>query len=184
MSIRANKKPLWIRHPDVDVAAMRVALPEDADIRLVSTMLLATDETLKEFQVHPGDQVMVLGFPYGMEANEAGFPILRSARIASYPLIPTAKTKTFLLDFEVFPGNSGGPVLFYAENRVYGGSTHIGSVQFIVGVVSQEKGITEKMESLTETIIRKHKLAIAIVVHAAFVGNLLKMLPPMQADTP
>jgi S1-C subfamily serine protease len=182
--IREKGTPLWVRHPDVDVAAMWVRLPNNADITLISTELLGTDKILKEFQVHPGDQLFVLGFPYGAESNEAGFPILRSGRISSYPLTPTEIYKTFLLDFGVFEGNSGGPVLFYSENRNYEGSPHFGSVQFIMGVVSQENEITEHIESLNETVTRKHNLSLAVIVQARFVSDLLKMLPPIPNDTP
>lgn len=184
VQIRKEGIPLWTRHPDVDVAAMRIRLPRDADIRLISTNLLGTDKILEQFQVHPGDQLLVFGFPYGAEANEAGFPILRSGRIASYPLTPTRKTKTFLLDFEIFKGNSGGPVLFYAENRVYGGSSHIGTIQFIIGVVSQERELTERVKTISESVERKHRLALAVVVHSSFVADLLKMLPPIPKETP
>lgn len=184
IQIRREGNPLWTRHPDVDVAAMRVRLPKVADVQLISTTLLGTDKILEQFQVHPGDQLLALGFPYGAEANEAGFPILRSGRIASYPLTPTERTKTFLLDFEIFKGNSGGPVLFYAENRFYGGTTHIGSIQFIMGVVSQEKELTERVETLSETVIRKHKLALAVIAHASFVADLIKMLPKITKESP
>ena len=182
--VRNKGIPLWTRHPDTDVAAMRVRLPKDVDVRLISTNLLGTDKILEEFQVHPGDQLLVLGFPYGAEANDAGFPILRSGRIASYPLMPTKATKTFLLDFEVFQGNSGGPVLFYAENRVYGGTTHIGTVQFIMGLVSEEKAVTERVKSLSETVERKHRLSLAVIVHSSFVADLIKTLPPVPKETP
>ena len=31
ISIRHKGKPLWVKHPDVDVAAMRLAIPRDSD---------------------------------------------------------------------------------------------------------------------------------------------------------
>ena len=99
IDIRKGGEPLWISHPDVDVSAMRIAIPKIADIKLISTDLLATDEFIKKYEVHCSDELFVLGFPYGTEANLAGFPILRSGRIASYPLTPTKIVKTFLLDF-------------------------------------------------------------------------------------
>jgi hypothetical protein len=184
LQIKNKGIPLWTQHPDVDVAAMRVRLPRDVDMRLISTKLLGTDKMLEEFQAHPGDQLLVLGFPYGAEANEAGFPILRSGRIASYPLTPTKTTKTFLLDFEVFQGNSGGPVLFYSENRFYGGGTHIGTVQFILGLVSEEKAVTERVKTLNETVERKHRLALAVIAHSSFIVELIKMLPPIPKENP
>ncbi|WP_319525169.1 hypothetical protein [uncultured Desulfosarcina sp.] len=180
IKVRNEGNPLWIGHPDVDVAAMRINLPEDADIRFLPTTFLADDDTLREYSVYPGDELLVFGFPYGVEANDAGFPVLRSGRIASYPLAPTASTKTFLLDFEVFSGNSGGPVMLYSANRFYGGSTHIGVVRFIMGLVSQQKGLTERFDLLDETVIRKHQLSLAVIVHASFIKEVIDELPPVE----
>jgi len=179
ISLRHKGKPLWVKHPDVDAAAMRLAIPKDADRRLVPTTLLATDEFINKFEVNPGDDLLVLGFPYGAESNEAGFPILRSGRIASYPLTPTRITKTFLLDFEVFRGNSGGPVFMCSRNRAYGGTTHIGVVRQVMGLVSQEKKIIERIKSIDQELLKEHKLSLAVVVHASFLKELLNMLPPI-----
>ena len=137
LRIRDGEKPLWTKHPKADVAVMYIALPSDADIQLLPTDLLASDAMLAEFEIHPGDALSCLGYPYGAEANDAGFPILRSGQIASYPLTPSSKHPTFLFDFRVFGGNSGGPVYFVATNRSYGGSTRLGTtIQFLVGLVS------------------------------------------------
>jgi V8-like Glu-specific endopeptidase len=168
IKIRDNGKPLWNKHQKADVAAMRVALPQDIDIHMVTTNLLA------------GDELFVLGYPYGAEANEAGFPILRSGKIASYPLTPIKNTLTFLLDFNVFKGNSGGPVYIYSENRFYGNALNAGVVKFIVGIVSQEWTTKEKVESLSEVTIREHKLGLAVIVHAQFVKDIIEMLPPVE----
>jgi len=178
--IRSNGQPLWVSHPQVDVAAMRISLPRNIDIKLISTELIATDDFIKNFEVNPGDDLLVLGFPYGAEANEAGFPILRSGRIASYPLTPTKTTKTFLLDFEIFGGNSGGPVFMCSRNRAYGGSTHIGVVRQLMGIVTQEKQIIEHVQTMEEKILKKHKLSLAVIVHANFLKDLLSMLPKIN----
>lgn len=183
IQIRKNGSPLWVRHPQVDVAAMRVVLPTDADIQLFSTDLLANDKTLEELEIHPGDELLVLGFPYGAESNDAGFPILRSGRIASFPLTPTSETRTFLLDFPVFSGNSGGPVFMHHENRVYRGATNIGVTRIMMGVVSQEQNLEERVQSLSETVVKKHKLGLAVVVHARFVKEIIDMLPSLPISS-
>ena len=180
--IRNEGRPLWISHPQVDVAAMRISLPRDTDIQLISTEMIADDKFIKSFEVNPGDDLLVLGYPYGAEANEAGFPILRSGRIANYPLTPTKSTKTFLLDFEVFGGNSGAPVFMCSRNRAYGGSTHIGVVSQLMGIVIQEKHIVEHVKTMEEETLKKHKLSLAVVVHASFLRELLPMLPPVASN--
>lgn len=177
--IRHEGTPLWIRHPDetVDVAVMYVLLPRDIDIVILPTRMLANDEVLGKFEIHPGDELMCLGYPFGAEATEAGFPILRSGKIASYPLIPTKQTKTFLYDFRVFRGNSGGPVYFVQSGRTYAGSMHVQTIQFIAGLVSKETVIKETVKSLYETREETHPLSLANVVHASFIKETIEMLP-------
>lgn len=178
LKIRGGTEPLWKKHPETDVAAMYIRLPEEADLQLLPTSMLADDDMLNQFEIHPGDTLSCLGYPYGAEANEAGFPILRSGQIASYPLTPTGQIKTFLFDFQVFSGNSGGPVYFVQSNRAYGGSTKLGQIiQFFAGIVSQEQFLEEEVRSITETRHTKHRLSIAVVVHAALIRETIDLLP-------
>jgi S1-C subfamily serine protease len=134
--IRNGVKPLWKKHPDVDVAAIFVRLPKDTVRTLLTTAELITDKQLTEYEISPGMELICLGYPFGAEANSMGFPILRSGRIASYPLTPTKTTKTFLFDFTVFRGNSGGPVYFMEKDPSYGGVTRLGTAIYgIIGLV-------------------------------------------------
>jgi hypothetical protein len=183
IQIRANGVPLWSQHPAADVAAMYVRLPTAADLQLLSIDMLATDQILERYEVHPGDVVSCLGFPYGAEANDAGFPILRSGQISSYPLVPTTQYPTFLFDFRVFGGNSGGPVYFTATNRTYGGATHLGeTIAVVMGLVSQEQVIEEEVRSLAETRRVKHALGLAVVIAAPLIRETVDLLPPPDAS--
>ena len=175
--IRKGGENLWTKHPEADIAVMYVSLPKDADIALLPMTFLATDEDLKNYEIRPGDQLFALGFPLGQESNEAGFPILRTGTIASYPILPTNRTKHFLFDFEVYKGNSGGPVFLIAQNRFYKGGTHIGIVRMILGLVSQERALHEYRKSIYETQRKTHPLKIAIVVHASFIREAIEALP-------
>lgn len=180
ISIRKEKKNLWVSHPEVDVSAMYVGLPNDIDIALLPISMLADDEVFKEFEIHPGDELLCLGYPLSLEANQAGFPILRSGKIASFPIIPAIEIKSFLFDFEVFPGNSGGPVYFVQSGRTYAGAMHVGTIQFIVGLVSEERILIEGKEFLYEVQIKKYPLALAKVIHASFIRETIEMLPSID----
>jgi hypothetical protein len=180
ISIRKEGKNLWINHPEVDVSAMYVALPKDVDIALLPISILADDETFNKFEIHPGDELLCLGYPFSTEANKAGFPILRSGKIASFPIVPAKETKRFLFDFEVFKGNSGGPVYFVQSTRVYAGTTQIGTIQFIAGLVSEEYVVTEEITSLYEKQSKVYPLALAKVIHASFIKETIEMLPPID----
>lgn len=181
LPIRVNNNPLWTKHQTADVAVMYVKLPVGIGIPLVSTNLLATDEILSKYEIHPGDELECLGYPLGFAANDAGFPILRSGKVASYPLLPTEKYQTFVLDFHVFEGNSGGPVYFVTVNRAYGGATHMGEmVHFIVGLVSEEAVFKQNISGpyLEET--RKLQLGLAVIVQAPMIKQAVEMLPPPE----
>jgi len=104
----AEGDPLWTRHPKQDVAA--IELPSGLARAALPAANLAGDRSLASLRIEPGDEMMALGYPRGLSANTAGFPILRAGRVASYPLAPASLYPTFLLDFAVFAGNSGGPV--------------------------------------------------------------------------
>ncbi|MGB2668310.1 MAG: hypothetical protein WAK48_30265, partial [Candidatus Acidiferrum sp.] len=86
IAIRANNQPLWMRHPEADVAVMYINVPDDEAItlQLLPTTMLADDKMLMDYDIKPGDEVRCLGYPLGVSSNDAKFPVLRSGRIASY----------------------------------------------------------------------------------------------------
>lgn len=178
--IRANGTNLWTQHPQADVAAMRIEIPTNLDIGCVSTERLVNDKQLGEFLIHPGDELRVLGYPLGVEANDFGFPILRSGRIASFPLIPTAETKTFLLDFRVFKGNSGGPVYMLDAKQMHEGMLDTMNVSCLMGLISEEKVMPEQVNTLTETTTKFHELGLGVVIHAAIIRETIARLPPYR----
>jgi S1-C subfamily serine protease len=179
VKIRDGKAPLYVRHKEADVAAMYVSAPKNMiNEGILGTQLLMDDDDLRQFEVHPGDEIFALGFPLGLEANEAGFPVLRSGKIASYPLLPTRQVKTFLFDFRVFKGNSGGPVYFFDSGRVYAKKMHRGVIRFIMGLVSKEALVTEKIKSLYVTREENYQLGLAEVVHSSLIKETIAMLPP------
>ena len=181
IKIRQDSDALWVKNKSgIDVAVMYVRLPKDIDVQLLPTTMFANDKILTNFEIHPGDEMCCLGFPFGTEANKAGFPILRSGRVASFPLVPTQKYESFLLDFQVFKGNSGGPVYFVESNRNYAGGTHIGKIQFIAGLVSKEFNITETIKSLYETKQQIHPLALAVIIHASHILETINQLPKLE----
>lgn len=182
MKIRSKSKPLWAKHPEVDVAVMYAKLPKEAEVRMLPCDLLATDEILEKNHIHPGDVMSCLGFPFGAEANDEGFPILRSGHIASYPITPTRKLKTFLFGINVFEGNSGGPVYFVQSGRAFGNTIQIGTTQFLAGLVSQQKFVNEEVRSLRETRTERHQLGLAIVIHASLIKETVEMLPPAPVE--
>lgn len=157
---------LWTHHPSRDVAAITISAPPEFAKAAIPKDYLASDDTFTQYKVEAGDEMMALGFPRGLAANQAGFPILRSGRVASYPIAPAKIFPTFLLDFSVFPGNSGGPVFMTEQDRRSNISTASSNSQpeFIAGLLTQQVELNNE------------RLEIGIVTHAKFIRETLERL--------
>jgi S1-C subfamily serine protease len=167
--IGANEgRPIWVRHPTQDIAAIAIQAPPEFAKAAIPLSWLADDRTFARYNVRPGDEMMALGFPRGLSSNRAGFPILRWGRVASYPLTPVSNFPTFLMDFRVFDGNSGGPVFMADPDRGRGPGAAAGTqgpgAYFVAGV------LTKQVES------RGDRLEIGVVVHARHVRDAIAML--------
>lgn len=175
--IRKDGQPAWTQHPKEDVAVIAITPPQNADLPVLSTDLLATDETLQRLQVHPGLRVMLLGYPHREESNPAGFPVLRDGAIASFPLLPTQKTRTFTLSANIFEGNSGGPVYFALPTQAAEkGSESKPEPGAILGVVSAQRFLDEEMKMIYGTTKIRHRFGLGIIVHAAFIHETLELM--------
>jgi hypothetical protein len=98
--------------------------------------------------------------------------------VASYPVAPAKIFPTFLLDFSVFPGNSGGPVFMTDQDHRSNVSTAGGHDQpeFIAGLLTQQVELNNE------------RLEIGIVTHAKYIRETIGLLqnplaPATVADT-
>jgi S1-C subfamily serine protease len=173
ITIRADGKALWMRHPSRDVAAISITAPPAFAQAAIPLSWLAGDDALARDQLAPGDEMMTLGYPQGLSANTAGFPILRAGRVASYPIGPSAAFPTFLLDFRVFPGNSGGPVYLNPTSTAADTSGQT-PAPVIAGMLTQQVEVGQE------------NLGIGIVTQAEFIRQTVAELdqpPPDAAES-
>lgn len=159
---------LWTHHPSRDVAAIAITAPAAFAKAAIPEDYLAADDTFSKFQVGAGDQMMTLGFPRGLAANSAGFPILRAGRVASFPIAPAKIFPTFLLDFSVFPGNSGGPVFMSGPARHVTDASGQ-DVEFIAGLLTQQVELNSE------------RLDIGIVTNARFIRETIALIKDPNA---
>jgi hypothetical protein len=76
-------------------------------------------------------------------------------------LWPSIDFPTFLMDFAVFAGNSGGPVYMADRSRKRAGAKDFHEAQFIAGMLVQQLTLTEE------------RLEIGVVLNATFVREAL-----------
>lgn len=140
--------PKWFTHPDawsednkngVDLAILPFPITATEDVKTAGEDLFMESE-----EVEQGDDVFLLGFPLGLTTSEQLTPIVRSGMLAL-----RYSDDTFLIDSQVFPGNSGGPVFrrpSLLERKTEGGY-QIGSgerlIAKLIGIISEAKTYTD-----------------------------------------
>ncbi len=119
---RKNGTALWRGHsnPEIDLAAIGLdadfleehVSPYDffqSDVHFMPTQEMASAG------VSEGDFVYVLGFPMGIASKLRHYVIARSGCIARIQPALSQDDNDFLIDAMIFPGNSGGPVVYKPE---------------------------------------------------------------------
>jgi len=170
LPIRANKKELWLKHHMVDAAA--IALPNKIGEEVPSLLGredIITEKQMSDWNIHPGDAVVCLGFPLAVETGGVGFPVLRNAVVASFPLFPVRDHPTFSISASGFPGCSGGPVyLAQMDDSLPSGKPKISVRRGILGLVVQDT---------RSTIDTNIVLGLSSAVPGQFILELLDSVP-------
>ena len=167
VAIREEGKPLWIRHPDVDVATLFFDLPEGVAATPFSIDQLADEARVNDRTVRIAAEAWIPCFPAKLEANEAGWPVLRKGSIASHPLRPFKSAKTMLIDYRAFGGDSGAPVALIVNNR-----------PLVVGVVHGMHRQTDRSILPFEERTIHTPLGLSIVTQAAFLRETIELMNP------
>jgi S1-C subfamily serine protease len=164
-------RTLWVQNPAYDVAALVVSVPPEAAAAAIPISWFADQDTFARQDMEPGDALEVLGYPAGYASDPRGFAILRVGHLASYPLTPQSEG-TFLVDFPVVSGNSGGPV--FTSRRVDRRPAVVGAEgpqpdEFIAGIVTQQ------------IVPNGQSIGLGLAVHALYVRQTLQLLDPPAA---
>jgi hypothetical protein len=182
IKVRAAGKPLWVKHPQVDVAALRVEVPPETAAQALPLDRLAGESAFRDGRLSPGDDVWVLCYPAQFEVNGAGFPVTRKGAIASFPLVPVQSHQTFLLDYNTFGGDSGAPVL--TVERVPALATAGEGPQgvrrrepLVIGLVLAQVRHSEKVTLIYEERVIHHRLGLAIAISSEFIRQTVDKVP-------
>jgi hypothetical protein len=118
----------WVRSPSQDVACRLIVWGNEAEFSPIPIGMF-----LKANSVEVGAPVFLIGFPLGLRSEKYAVPILRRGIVAR------TDTGSFIVDGFVFPGNSGGPVVYEPVIQI-GANLTSGLLQggWLVGVVVSE----------------------------------------------
>lgn len=133
--------PTWTGHPNpnVDVAVLSIDT-KVLDQRGLKYGFFHSDDnslTINDMQtngISEGDFLYVLGFPMGIVSEDRQHVILRQGVIARIRDLFEKRSKDFIVDALVFPGNSGGPIVLIPEIVSVQG-THANNKANLIGLI-------------------------------------------------
>jgi len=137
-----NGKAIWNGHPDpeVDVAVLQINAnvlqsvigPANLFADSVHTLPLNAPDAA---HLCEGDGIFLLGFPLGLVDQVVNLPIVRGGTLARIKDCRGNRSKSFLIDCQTFPGNSGGPVLIRPSIVSVAGTTSPNHCK-LIGIVA------------------------------------------------
>ena len=103
--------PKWFEHPsmgkEIDVVALPIKVASQCHILPFNEMDLIGSKSC----IPIGEDLIVIGYPFGIYDSKHNTPIIRSATVASVYLLPYGGKRYFLIDSRLHIGTSGSPVL-------------------------------------------------------------------------
>ena len=108
----------WVLHPDPDIdlavlptAAIEIPDGLDPDRFLTLRSHTVTIDDLRSSEFSEGNELFILGFPMGIAGTDQNDVIVRHGIVARIQDWYDGRSKDFLIDSSIYPGNSGGPVI-------------------------------------------------------------------------
>ncbi|HEY2249605.1 MAG TPA: hypothetical protein VGH74_01045, partial [Planctomycetaceae bacterium] len=177
LKVRDGGKPLWAKHPQHDVAGIEIEMPQGVESPRLTLEQLATLDDIKA--VEPGDMVNCVTYPHApvFEPNQTGFPVVRMGCMAGYPSVSLAKEPTFLVDYNSFEGDSGGPVVWKnTALKTNDGAAGKPTIK-ILGLVQGQHLFKQRFELPYESGESRKSLGLGIVLNAQAIRETILQLP-------
>lgn len=118
----------WFVTPQDDVAVRFMPVAKGASVKAIPL-----DCFIEQTRVEAGTPLVALGFPMGLRSPDHALPIARRG------MVGRVDSNSLLADLFVFPGNSGGPVLYvpaFKTGEVSFGGNEVLRAVMLVGIVS------------------------------------------------
>ena len=124
-AMEIKKRTKIHNYVDIDICAIKITdyikndLPEENSLYEYSNFFAVSDLLLPEhinFPIHSGDNVILVGYPYGYYDEENLFPIIKSSIISSKWNTKFNNFPSFIIDKDMVVGSSGSIVLTKPTN--------------------------------------------------------------------
>ena len=172
VDLELGGQKIWVGHQsaDVDIAVFYInpeVLKNDSAVfsffHLDEHVMDVSD--MQSGGISEGDSIFVLGFPLGIVSDQSKHVISRSGSIARIRDVLANQQSCFLVDANIFPGNSGGPVITRPEVSSIQGTQAINKAA-LIGIVKSYlpyKDIAISQQTGNPRVIFEENSGLALV---------------------
>jgi S1-C subfamily serine protease len=117
INLAENGREMWIGHPDaeIDIAVVPINRKRLHGRNLDFSSFGPTDclqfEEFGKNGIGAGTDLFVIAFPISVVSEVEDYPYTRKGVVAEVQALTNDEVDQFVIDGQIFPGNSGGPVL-------------------------------------------------------------------------
>ena len=144
ISLFDGNKQLWLAAARQDIAAIPISMSKMDLTEGVQPHAISIADIATTADIFEGASIMALGFP-GVVGNEYLIRAITRAGIIAWLNPDDPSGKPFLVDANIYPGNSGGPVLRVPTGLSKGGGFAVGGKATLLGIVSQAPGVSQEL---------------------------------------
>ena len=178
-----DKGRKWSSHnnPMVDIAAVGINMnfllsEEKVKCTFIQEENMAFLDTIKAEGIAQGDGVFVLGFPLGLAGDDQNYVIVKGGIISRLDDEIIKRQSAFMIDSNIFPGNSGGPVILRPEITHLEGTKAVGKA-YLIGVISgyiayQDEAVSRQTNQVR--VVFNENSGLAMVVPMDFVKETVR----------
>lgn len=166
----------WFLSSASDLACRFISWPDSAKL-----VTLTPDNFIADGALSAGAPILVLGFPLGLRSADHPRPIAR------HGIVGRVDHDNVLADVFVFPGNSGGPVIYTPSLKVGQGLTSpLLNEEKLIGVVSsfipyRETAISQQTQR--PRVVFEENSGLSNVVPVSMLVELLELEPVKKMDS-
>ncbi len=179
-----GREKRWLAHKNknVDLALLLISPKalEDNKIPLefVPQEAFAYHRDFTKIGIEVGDAVYVLGFPLGIAGDTQNSACVKWGIISRMDKEIIQGNKAFLIDSSIFPGNSGGPVI-YRPTNIRIGNTIAVDRPYLLGVVKsylpyEESLFTHQTNPPSVVSLSRENSGLSLVVPMDFIRQIFK----------
>lgn len=173
----------WFAHPDSMVDLVCILLDSTVNNNRISSISMVPYRYFPDSNDYfEGKEIFTLGYPAAVGYELLNRAVLRKGTISWLHTEMKKQSTSFLVDCNIFPGNSGGPVFSLPKNYGYFLSDTIIQTPKFLGIVTQRRFSNQPLisnigqyiyDGQGNIIISQESIGIGVVESASKVRELL-----------